>query len=119
MPLPTRKPPPAPRPPMHLQPMTRRWFASVVESYELEPHHVRLLQLAGEAWDRCNQARAALVDGLTYLDKSGAPHPRPEVAIERDSRIAFSRLIRELDLDADVPGPPSRPPPLRSNRGRF
>jgi hypothetical protein len=40
--------PPAPD---HLQPGTKRWFSSVVAEYLLEPHHLRLLQLAAEAWD--------------------------------------------------------------------
>ena len=48
----------------------------------------------------------------TYL----APRSRPEIAIERDSRVAFARLIRELDLDTNSPAESSRPPALRSNR---
>jgi P27 family predicted phage terminase small subunit len=90
--------------PRHLQPATRRWWASVVSEYELDPHHVRLLTLAGEAWDRGQQAREALaVNGLTFTDRHGAPRARPEVAIERDSRIAFARLLRELGLDVQPP----------------
>ena len=77
--------------------------------YALEPHHERLLTLAGEAWDRCEQAREALDEyGLVFLDRHGGVKPRPEVAIERDSRIAFARLLRELDLD-DEPTPDRRP----------
>ena len=106
-----------PRPPAHLRPATKRWFAHVCEVYDLEEHHARLLTLAGESWDRCEQARIALAkDGLTYLDRFGAPRSRPEIAVERDSRTAFSRLIRELDLDCGTPAS-SRPPSLRSNRG--
>jgi len=37
------------------------------------------------------------------------PRPRPEVAIERDARLAFARLLRELDLGAPPPMEP-RPP---------
>jgi phage terminase small subunit len=86
--------------------------------YELEPHHLRLLQLAGEAWDRSQQAREALDQhGMTFDDRFGAPHARPEVAIERDARLAFARLVRELDLDVDTPAGPRRPPAIRSNRG--
>jgi phage terminase small subunit len=77
---------------------------------------MRLLQAAGEAWDRYQQAPAALDEhGLTF-DRDGRPMPRPEIAVERDSRLAFARLVRELDLDVDPPPERSRPPALRSNR---
>jgi phage terminase small subunit len=105
------------RAPEHLQPATRRWWLSVVKEWTLDEHHIKILTLAGEAWDRCLQAREIIDrDGLTYTDRFGQPTARPEVAIERDSRIAFARLLRELDLDADG-ATASRPPALRSNRG--
>ena len=100
--------------PKHLSPATRAWFTSVVTTYELEPHHLRLLQLAGESWDRCQEARELIArDGIVSLT-SGRAHPA--IAIERNSRLAFARLIRELDLDHEPPAPWSRPPSLRSNR---
>src|SRR3712207_2253034 len=68
-----------PQPPAHLTPATREWWKSVVEDYELEPHHLRLLQLAGEAWDRSQQARQVLtVEGLTYQNRFGDPVLRPK-----------------------------------------
>jgi phage terminase small subunit len=117
--MPTRKQTttPTPRPPPHLRPATRKWFASVTSTYDLEQHHLRLLQHAGEAWDRAEQAREALAEnGITYVDRFDSPRARPEIAIERDSRIAFARLVRELDLDVEVPVQGARPPGLRSNR---
>jgi phage terminase small subunit len=106
-----------PKAPAHLCEPTRIWWGTVVEGYQLEPHHLRLLQLAGEAWDRSQQAREVLGEaGLTYMNRFGDPVLRPEAAVERDSRLAFARLIRELDLDVDGPAEPrSRPPGLRSN----
>jgi phage terminase small subunit len=102
-----------------LKPATREWFRAVLADYELEPHHVRLLTLACEAWDRAQAAREAIEEhGLTYMDASSdppRPRARPEVAIERDARIAFARLIRELDLDGAAP-PDPRPPRLARNR---
>jgi phage terminase small subunit len=115
--MPTRSRTNATKPPKHLQPATRRWFAGVLENYELEEHHVRLLVLAGESWDRCVAARQAIDEhGMIFTDRFGAPRQRPEIAIERDSRLSFARLIRELDLDVGQPAVPSRPPALVSNR---
>jgi hypothetical protein len=54
--------------------------------------------------------------GLTITDDRGNIRPHPAIAIEKDSRIAAARLIRELDLDVDLPTAPARPPALRSNR---
>jgi len=109
-----RKAPAGPTPPAHLRPKTRAWWAEVHHSFALEAHHVRLLTLAAEAFDRAEQAREILAKtGLTFTDRFGQPHARPEVAIERDSRTAFARLLRELDLDSE-PQPEFRPP----RRGR-
>ncbi len=96
--------------PKHLAATTRKWWISVVDEWQLEDHHKRLLTLAAEAWDRAVQAREAIDEhGLTYQDRFDTPRARPEVNIERDSRIAFSRLLRELCLD-DVAPPEARPP---------
>src|SRR5689334_21263385 len=100
------------KPPEHLKPATQTWFLAVTKDYDLQDHHIRLLSLAGEAWDRGQQAREAIeANGLTFVDRFGAPHARPEVAIERDSRIAFARLLRELCLDLEPPAE-SRPPAI-------
>ena len=104
--------------PRHLSPAAKRFFRAVSEVFELENHHFLLLTLAAEAWDRCNGARRVLdAQGTTYIDRHGQPRPRPEVAIERDSRIAVARLLRELDLDIAPPADPKRPPSLHSNAG--
>ncbi|MBA4107892.1 MAG: hypothetical protein C0485_19340 [Pirellula sp.] len=101
--------------PPHLSPSAAEWFDGVLEEFDLEPHHIRLLTLAAEAWDRGVQAREALKEhGMTYLDRFGAPHARPEIAIERDCRIAFARLVRELALDVSEPAE-VRPPSLPGN----
>jgi len=106
-----RKKRPKQKPPGHLSKQSKEWFSWVVSEFELEPHHIRLLTLAAEAWDRSQQARRRLrKHGLTFTDRFGAPRARPEIAIERDSRLAFARLLRELDLDIEPPGLPGRPP---------
>jgi phage terminase small subunit len=109
--MPNSKASALPKPPAHLRRNTAKWFKSVVDEYDLDPHHIRLLTLAAEAWDRGQQAREIIeVEGLTFTDRFDSPKPRPEVAIERDSRIGFARLIRELALDGvDAPDAPRSP----------
>jgi phage terminase small subunit len=90
------------KPPKHLKPTTRKWFERVCTTFMLEDHHVRLLTLAAQAWDQAEAARIVLgKKGLTYVDRFGAPRARPEVAIERDARLAFARLLRALNLDSE------------------
>ena len=105
------------KPPKHLKADTRKWWESVLAEYLLDEHHVKLLTLAADSWDRCIEARAVLLkDGLTYLDRFKQPKARPEVAIERDCKLTFARLLRELALDVDPPE--ARPPRTQSRKGR-
>ena len=98
--------------PTHLKAPTRRWYADVLRDYDLEPHHERLLQAAAEAWDRLQESRVTLRKDGTYIDGRYGKRAHPAVAVERDSRTAFARLIRELDLDSE-PSPDPRPPRRR------
>jgi phage terminase small subunit len=101
--------------PRHLKASTRAWWLAVVTDWQLEQHHIRLLTLAGESWDRCQEAREQIRrEGLTVPTKAGGPRLHPCVRVEQDSRLAFARLIRELDLDVMPPGDAKRPPSLRS-----
>jgi phage terminase small subunit len=102
--------------PKHFKKPTREWFQSVIDQYELEEHHTRILTLACEAWERSQEARITLNKlGMVYIDRFNSPKARPEVAIERDASILFARLVRELDLDFEASSD-LRPPALRSNR---
>jgi P27 family predicted phage terminase small subunit len=109
-----------PAPPDHLSEAMRAWWQQVVAEFDLDPHHLKLLEAAADAWDRMASARAAVIaEGLTVTTKHGVKK-HPAVDIERDSRIAFSRILRELDLDEPVPSPGRYmpPPAIRSNRRR-
>jgi len=96
---------------------SRIWWADVCSTFVLEPHHVMLLTAACGAWDRLNEARELLdVEGLTSTDKYLRCKPHPAINVERDSRLAFARLLRELDLDSEPAAASRRPPALQSNR---
>jgi phage terminase small subunit len=82
----------------------------MVADYDLQAHHLRLLTLAGEAWDRAAEARERIAaDGAYAEDRFGQLRAHPAIAVERDARLAFARLIRELALDDEEP-PGPRPP---------
>ena len=87
-------------PPEHLSPAVQTWWREVLKAFAPEPHHLRLLQLAGEAWDRVQAARESLeANGLVSIDRFDQPKPRPEAAIARDNSVLFARLLREMGLD--------------------
>jgi phage terminase small subunit len=93
-------------------------LASSTRDYQLDTHHLKLLQAACEAWDRACEAQLILSrDGLVIAGREGGVRPHPAVAIRRDAEISFARLLRELDLDTEAPsGLRTAPPSLRSNR---
>ncbi|MDP9233728.1 MAG: hypothetical protein M3P01_04145 [Actinomycetota bacterium] len=100
----------APKAPRHLSAEARRWFDETTNDYSLEPQHLKLLQAAAEAWDSCQKARKIVAkEGQIVHDRYDKPKSHPAVAIERDSRLAFARLVRELDLEGE-PGPDPRLP---------
>ena len=103
--------------PAHLRLDTRAWWESVNQSYDLEEHHLRLLTMAADAWDRACQAREILErDGIVIGGREAAVRPHPCIAIERDSRIAFARLVAQLNLDAESPVDSSMRSAQRSTR---
>lgn len=93
------------RVPRHLSTESKKLYSHVIGSYDLPPHQLKTLRLACEALDRSTQAREVINEkGLTMLDRFEQEKPRPEVAIERDSRISYARLMRELYLEDVAPG---------------
>lgn len=79
----------------------RALWEDICRGYTLEPHHERILLAACLAMDRMMSAsRAQRRHGSVYLDRFGQPRPRPEVAQERDARVALLRSLRELSLDS-------------------
>ena len=98
-----------PKCPEHLSGAPARLWADTVAAYDLEPHQLALLGAACDAQARMIHARDLVLEvGPIMLDGKGTPKAHPAVAIERDSRLAMARLLRELGLD--VPVPDSRPP---------
>src|SRR5689334_5701530 len=100
-----------PAPPDHLSDRAADLWREIVEEYVLVPHQLELLRRACEAADRADEARQLLeAEGLTITDRYGQVKPHPAANIERDSRLAEARLLRELALS------PADPDDLRPPR---
>lgn len=83
----------------HLSPDMRRFYGAITRKYSLLDQHQRLLIAACEAHDRMTAARDRLAtDGLVITTRHGETRSHPCNAIERDSRVAFVRCMRELGL---------------------
>lgn len=66
----------------------------------------------------CKRERFLATDGLVVRDDRHNLRPHPLLMVEKDCRIAFARLVRELGLDVDSPASTQRrPPALRCNGG--
>ncbi len=104
--------------PSYLSAEASTWVNSVLREWGLEPHHEKILLLAAVAYDRAMDARRRIKkDGAILLCKNGDLKSHPAVAIERDSRLAFVRLIRELQLDTESEEAEAiRPPILYKNK---
>ena len=99
--------------PRHLSNAMRKWVARVCERYQVAENDFKLLVMAAESWDLAENARIVIrKHGVSYRDRFGQPRQRPECAVLRDSRIAFIRIMRELNLESEVPpedDPPKHP----------
>ena len=105
-----------PRAPKHLSERGRELWQQIVRDYALELHHLELLRLSLEALDRCEEARQVLAEEGAYTtNRFGVRIAHPAIAVERDSRLAAVRVLRELDLDGEAVAD-MRPP--RGRRGR-
>jgi P27 family predicted phage terminase small subunit len=99
----------------HLSADMKRYYGVITRKYALLDQHQRLLIAACESHDRMTAARDRLaVDGLVIVTRHGETRAHPCCAIERDSRVAFVRCMRELGLSDEAT--PPRPPRLT---GRY
>ena len=109
--------PEIPEAPDHLTERGAGLWRSIVDAYDLGDHQLELLRRACEASDRTDEAAAVVAaEGLTVNDRYGFPRPHPATTIERDSRIALARLLRELALEPGAPEDHARPPRTGATR---
>ncbi|MDA7980212.1 MAG: hypothetical protein MPJ50_15715 [Pirellulales bacterium] len=82
----------------------RALWGDVMGDYELEGHHLRLLEQACLQLDRAEGFRDQIKQyGVVFDDRFGQPKTHPAVDGERNAHLAVARLLRELCLDYDTP----------------
>jgi phage terminase small subunit len=93
-----------PTPPKGLRSAQRRLWREVVEGFELETHHLRILEAACRELDSAEAAEEELARVGEYItnERSKAVKPHPAGQVARSARLAAARLLRELGLEDDV-----------------
>jgi hypothetical protein len=106
------------KPPAGLRAATRRWWIETTSAWELDLHHLQLLELAARELDRSAEARQMIkkTGGAVIYDRFNQLKENPWRKVERESRVTFARLLREIGLDVAEAGPP-RAPTLARNGG--
>lgn len=91
-----------PTAPAYLLTSSKRFFDEIVDGYDLEPHHIRILTLACQSLDRAAEARAEIKkSGAYFTDRFNVRKPVEAIKVERSAQLAFARLLRELGLDIE------------------
>lgn len=117
-PTPLGRRPTLPTPPRHLASDGRRLWRAIVGAFALEAHHEAILVAACESLDRQREAQRAIAsDGLMVEGRFG-PRLHPAAALERYSRLAMLRALRELGLDYEAIGASARTVAARDARWR-
>lgn len=102
-------------PPQHLSKPSQTLYSRIATDYGLwgDDAAEAILRLCCESMDRCENARQQVErEGATVTDRFGQVRVHPAVQIERDSRLAAVRCLRELGLSPDPAAPNNfRPPP--------
>jgi hypothetical protein len=106
-----------PKTPAGLCPLAAALWKQTLLDFDLEQHHVVLLEQACRALTAAEAARAAVErDGAFPLDRFKQPKAHPGLLEERNSRALFARLMRELGLDVQGATEPGRLPRLPGAR---
>jgi P27 family predicted phage terminase small subunit len=98
--------------PATLSEESSRMFKRYCQSWDFDDHALNILAAACEAFDRMREAqRIIAAEGICITDRFGQKKQHPATLVERDSRAAYLRALKDLHLDVeplnDGPGRPA------------
>src|SRR5262249_18633813 len=95
----------APKAPDSLSSEAQSLWAAVVAGWDIDRPGELVLLAACESLDRLRDCQRTLkTDGLTCEDRFGQTRAHPLLAVERDSRTALLKALRQLGLAAEDAG---------------
>lgn len=90
------------QPPAYLRKDGRKLWQVVLTEFDLPKDALPLLELACQSWDRYHDARRSLdKNGTIYTDRFQQVKARPETLVERDSKLAVAKFLKQLGLDIE------------------
>jgi len=94
-----------------LSPEARKLKKKLESDFDVSDESAQLtMHAAFEAFDRMRDSQRILrKEGLVSKDRFGQTRAHPLLAVERDSRNAYLRALKSLNLDVIQPGPIGRP----------
>jgi phage terminase small subunit len=106
------------KPPSFLGKKGRNFFNKTAERYNFyDQHGIELLTHAAEVLDRLEELRKRIDgEGLLVANRFGELRENPAVKVERDQKILFARLVRELNFDTPEEEEYTRPPRFNTPR---
>jgi phage terminase small subunit len=100
----------APETPKHLSKRAKELWQDIAADYDLESHQLEILRLLCGCLDRLEVCRKQLKkDAVFIVNRFGEGKPNTALHEEREQKILFPRLSRELNLDIEIPESPRKP----------
>ena len=89
--------------PAHLSNDAANLWKGILKDYEItDCHDFKTLESLCETVDVIQQAKAAIArDGPYLTNRHGEVRPHPGIAVIRDAKMLFARLLKSLKLDQE------------------
>lgn len=89
---------------MKLSAEAQNWLSYLSVRFDLEPHEAMLAQQAAQTWDEIVAAKKLVAKhGLVVHTDRGGLKSNPAVAVLKDARLLFARLVKQLDVGVALP----------------